>query len=133
MAQEEKQWHPRFLRYMQNIIHSPNYEGLTIKKKPDGSYGWIATAKSEVGQKRIDWCINKAQALGLVSRHEAYPGMYADVMLKIHPTKWKVCQICGKEMSLYYHYPNANFLNALNKRYHSDFTDCDHIRTYGMN
>ncbi len=54
--------------------------------------------------------------------------MYADVMLEIHPTKWKVCQICGKEMSLYYHYPNANFLKSLNKKFDTDFSDCDHIR-----
>lgn len=127
MGQEEKQWHQRFLRYMDYIVNNPNYQGLPIKKKPDGSYAWIATAKSEIGQQRIDWCIDKAQELDYVVRHEAYPGMYADVMLEIHPTKWKVCQICGKSMSLYYHYPNANFLKSLNKKFGTDFSDCDHI------
>lgn len=127
MALDEKQWHKRFLRYMDNIVNHPNYKGLAIKKKPDGSYAWIATAKSDVGQQRIDWCINKGQELGLVIEHEAYPGLYADVMLEIHPTKWKVCQICGKEMSLYYHYPNVNFLKSLNKEFGTDFTDTDHI------
>lgn len=127
MAQNEKQWHQRFLKYMEAIVKNPNYKGLSIKKKPDGSYAWIATAKSDVGQQRIDWCITKAQELDFVVEHEAYPGMYADVMLEIHPTKWKVCQICGKEMSLYYHYPNANFLKSLNKAFNSDFSDCDHI------
>ena len=39
----------------------------------------------------------------------------------------KQCQICGKEMSLYYHYPNANFLKSLNKRFGTEFSDCDHI------
>ena len=112
---------------MDNIVKNPNYEGLPIKKKPDGSYAWIATAKSEIGRKRIYWCINKAHELGIIDDYETYPGMYADVMLEIHPTKWKVCQICGKEMSLYYHYPNANFLKVLNKTFNSDFTDCDHI------
>lgn len=114
MAQDEKQWHPRFLKYMREIVNHPNYKGLPIKKKPDGSYAWIATTKSEIGQQRINWCIRKAQELGLTRTNEAYPGMYADVMLEIHPTKWKVCQICGKEMFLCYHYPNANFLNSLN-------------------
>lgn len=127
MALEEKQWHQRFLKYMETIINNPNYKGLSIKKKPDGSYAWIATAKSKIGQQRINWCINKAQELHYVVHHETYPGMYADVMLEIHPTKWKVCQICGKEMSLYYHYPNANFVKALNKKFNSDFTECDHI------
>lgn len=127
MAQDEKQWHRRFLRYMDEIVNHPNYKGLPIKKKPDGSYAWIATAKSEIGQQRIDWCIDKAQELDFVAKHEAYPGMYADVMLEIHPSKWKVCQICGKEMSLYYHYPNANFLKSLNKKFGTDFSDCNHI------
>lgn len=127
MTQDEKQWHQRFLKYMEEIVKNPNYRGLPIKKKPDGTYAWIATAKSEIGRQRIDWCIDKAQELGFVAGHETYPGMYADVMLEIHPTKWKVCQICGKEMSLYYHYPNANFLKKLNKKFNTDFSDCDHI------
>ena len=127
MGLEEKIWHKRFLKYMEKIIKHPNYQGLAITQKADGTYNWIATAKSEIGQKRIDWCISKARDLNLISDNTPYPGMYADVMLEIHPTKWKVCQICGKEMSLYYHYPNANFLNALNQKFNSDFTDCDHI------
>ena len=110
MAQDEKQWHPRFLKYMSSIINHPNYSGLPIKKRADNSYAWIATAKSEIGRGRKDWCIDKAIKLGFINTHKDYPGMYADVMLEIHPTKWKVCQICGKEMSIYYHYPNANFL-----------------------
>ncbi len=48
-------------------------------------------------------------------------------MLEIHPTKWRVCPICGKEMSLYYHYPNANSLKSLNNKFGTDFSDCDHI------
>ena len=87
MAQDEKQWHKRFLKYMDNIVNNPNYEGLPIKKKPDGSYAWIATAKSEIGRERIDWCIHKAHDLDLIVNYEPYSGMYADVMLEIHPTK----------------------------------------------
>lgn len=30
-------------------------------------------------------------------------------------------------MSIYYHYPNTNFLKTLNRTFHSDFTTCDHI------
>lgn len=127
MDTDGKQWHPRFLKYMEEIATHPNYKGLAIKKKPDGSYAWIATAKSEIGRQRTDWCISKGKELGFINGHKVYPGMYADVMLEIHPTKWKICQICGKEMSLFYHYPNANFLKSLNKQFHSDFTDCDHI------
>lgn len=123
MVRQERPWHPRFVRYMETIVNHPNYRGLSIKKKADGSYGWIATAKSAIGKERIDWCLEKAKELGIPNQ----PGVYADVMLAIHPTKWKVCQTCGKEMSLYYHYPNHYFLNDINRTFGTDFTDCDHI------
>lgn len=123
MSREERKWNDRFLAYMQMIAAHPNYSGLPIKKKEDGTLSWIATAKSDIGEARIEWCLEKADELGMARR----AGVYADVMLAIHPTKWKVCQTCGKLMSLYYHYPNANFLKALNKEFNSEFTDCDHI------
>lgn len=123
MAREERKWNDRFLAYMEMIVKNPNYRGLPIKRKADGSLSWIATAKSEIGEGRIEWCLEKADELGFERR----AGVYADVMLAIHPTKWKVCQTCGREMSLYYHYPNANFVKALNKDFKQDFTVCDHI------
>lgn len=123
MGREERDWNPKFISYMNMIVNHPNYRGLPIKRKADGSLSWIATAKSEIGKKRIEWCLNKADELGIKKQ----PGVYADVMLAIHPTKMKVCQTCGKEMSLYYHYPNVHFLNAINKTFGTSFTDCDHI------
>lgn len=123
MPRETRKWHPRFIRYMDKIVKHPNYQALRISKKADGSYNWIATEKSEIGKDRMAWCIAKAYQLGI----ELKPGFRADVMLAVHPTKWKVCQTCGREMSLYYHYPNANFVKALNREFNSDFTDCDHI------
>ncbi len=127
MAHNEKQYHSKFTEYMSTIIRHPNYQGLPIKKRKDGSYVWVAPKQSEIGLKRKNWCIQKARELKLISGNQPYPGMYAQVMLAIHPTKRKTCQICGSEMSLYYHYPNADFLKALNKRFHSDFTLCDSI------
>lgn len=123
MAREEKKWNNRFLTYMDMIVNHPNYQGLPIKKKADGSLSWIATAKSEIGKERIEWCLEKAEELGIAKR----AGVYADVMLAIHPTKWKVCQTCGKEMSLFYHYPNTNFVKTINKTFNKEYTDCDHI------
>jgi Alw26I/Eco31I/Esp3I family type II restriction endonuclease len=108
---------------MHDIVNHPNYEGLPITIKKDGSYSWVATAKSEIGKERIRWCLAKAVELDIPNQ----PGVYADVMLRIHPTKWKVCQTCGRQMSLFYHYPNAHFLKGLNKVFGSDYTDCDHI------
>lgn len=122
MSREEREWNKKFISYMNMIVNHPNYKGLPIKRKVDGTLS-IAPAKSDIGQARIDWCLNKAEELGIENR----PGVYADVMLAIHPTKWKVCQTCGKSMSLYYHYPNAVFLKSLNNEFNSEFTDCDHI------
>lgn len=123
MPREERQWHPNFIKYMNMIINHPNYKGLAITQKADGSYNWIATAKSVIGESRINWNLNKARELGIPNQ----PGVYADVMLAIHPTKWKVCQTCGHKMSLYYHYPNANFVSAFNREFGTNFSDCDHI------
>lgn len=123
MAREDRNWHPNFIKYMDFIVNHPNYKGLPIQKKDDGTYLWIAPAKSEIGSARKKWCEDKAKKLV----YEIKPGVYADVMLAIHPTKTKVCQTCGKKMSLYYHYPNANFIKALFKEFNMEFNECDHI------
>lgn len=123
MTRENKNWSARFLKYMEMIVNHPNYQGLPIERREDGSLKWIAMKKSEIGQERIEWADKKAVELGFQKR----AGMYADLMLAIHPTKYKVCQTCGRMMSLYYHYPNAHFLKALNSTFHCDFNDCDHI------
>ena len=127
MSKKDKGYHPKFVEYMNQIVNHPNYEGLPINKKKDGTYSWIATEKSEVGKQRVRWCLAKGRQLGFKTDNGAYPGFYADVMRVIHPTKTKPCSICGNEMSIYYLYPNKNFLKKLNKHFHSDFTENDHI------
>lgn len=123
MAREEKEWHPKFVEYMDFIIHHPNYMGLPITKKADGSWSWFATKKTQIGKARMAWCENKAKELG----YKMEPGVYANVMRKIHPTKWKVCQTCGKSMSIYYHYPSANLLKSIKKEFGVEYTEIDHI------
>ena len=123
LSMAEKTWHHDFKEYMNYIVNHPNYKGLSINQNTKGEYQWVATAKSSVGVSRLKWCEEKARSLGLPIQ----AGVYADVMLAIHPTKKKVCQICGREMSLYYHYPNIYFLKSLNAKFKSDFTVCDHI------
>lgn len=123
MARETREWHPEFAKYMDFIINHPNYKGLCIVKKKDGSWSWFGTKQTEVGKSRIAWCEAKAQELGF----KIEPGVYANVMLAIHPTKWRVCQTCGRSMSLYYHYPNANLLKSIQKKFGVEYTDIDHI------
>lgn len=123
MAKSNKVWHNDFLKYMEYIVNHANYSGLPIKRKKDGSLAWIATAKSDIGKARIAWCENKAKELGFPIE----PGVYARVMREIHPTKWKVCQTCGRKMSIYYHYPSANCIKAIKKRFGVEYTEIDHI------
>ncbi|AVP66356.1 Alw26I/Eco31I/Esp3I family type II restriction endonuclease [Clostridium botulinum] len=123
MSRQKKEWHPNFIKYMNFIANHPNYKGLPITRKKDGSLSWIATAKSQIGQARIVWCENKARELGIPIE----PGIYANVMREIHPTKMKVCQTCGQEMSIYYYYPSSTTLKAIKKEFGYDFTETDHI------
>ena len=114
MKNEEKQWHPNFLKYMEFIINHKNYKGLPIIKRVDGTYSWIEMAKTEIGKKRIEWAKKKAIELGIPLESE---GLFAKVMFAIHPTKKKICQVCGKEMSLFYIYPSKNLIKAIYKKF----------------
>ncbi|NLV82438.1 MAG: Alw26I/Eco31I/Esp3I family type II restriction endonuclease [Synergistaceae bacterium] len=123
MAHEKKNWHPAFIKYIDFILNHQNYKGLPIKNINKGSSSWLASAKTEIGKDRIIWCEEKARQLGMIVE----PGVYAKVMLDIHPTKWKVCQICGKKMSLYYHYPNANFVKSIKSTFNIECSKVEHI------
>lgn len=111
----EKKMHPNFIKYMEYIMKNKNYESLAIKKS-NNSYGWVATAQGEIGKKRIEWVKQKAKELNI----EEKPGFYREVMYHIHPTKKKVCHICGKEMSLDYVYLNAPFIKCIKKEFGLD-------------
>ncbi|MCD8801641.1 hypothetical protein K1Y24_06670 [Mammaliicoccus sciuri] len=103
--------HPNFISYMEDIVKHPNYYGLEISRKKDNNLKWVTTKKTETGKNRIKWAIEKASELGFENSKK----IYADVMLKIHPTKKKVCQCCGETMSLYYLYPTQSLVKLLNK------------------
>lgn len=123
MAKTKREWSPNFLEYMEKIVSNENYKGLPIERKKDGSLKWVTTKNTIVGKKRIKWCEDKARELG----YEINPGVYAKVMRKIHPTKVKVCQTCGRAMSIYYCYPNSNMVNSLYKEFGYECDDCTDI------
>ncbi len=123
MARTERSWNTDFQAYMDMIVNHPNYIGLPIERKRDGSLSWIATAQSKIGKARKQWAEDKAQELGFIIQ----PGVYAQVMREIHPSKEHVCQICGSRMSIYYHYPSVNFLKTIKREFALEFTEYDHI------
>ena len=108
----ERIWHPKFIKYMDFIVNHPNYKGLPLRKS-EKSHGWIAPAKGEIGKARMDWAKQRAKELNISEK----PGFYREVMHRIHPTKKKVCQICGTEMSLDYIYLNSSFASKTNKTF----------------
>lgn len=123
MVQREKVWHSNFIKYMLEIVSHPNYNGLPVIIKSDGMPQWLATAKSSIGQGRIEWANHKANQLGI----PIGSGSFAKVMYEVHPTKMKACQICGASMSIRYIYPNVNFGKALIKRFDIDIDVYDSI------
>ena len=126
MSRTEKVWDARFIDYINMIVQHPNYAGLPIKKKKDGSYQWLATKKSQVGASRKEWCNSKAAELGLTPD---LAGVYADVMLLIHPTKVKVCQICGQSLSLYYVYPNKSLLKSIESKFELEYSSYSDVQS----
>lgn len=107
MARSEKPSSPQFLQYQEKILKHPNYEGL--------EYGgsWVKAGNSSVGQKRQKWIDHKILEFSMTPGS----GASSKLMYEIHPFKVKPCQICGKEMSLDYVYPNKIFIKKLIKSF----------------
>lgn len=98
----KRAWHPNFIKYMKFIVNHPDYAGMPDVYKKDGTIRWVSTGKSEVGKRRLIWWDNKRSTLGIKKEGP----WISKVARMIHPTGKKICQICGKEMSLDYIYPN---------------------------
>lgn len=124
----ESNYHPNYIKYMDEIINHPNYKDLPIRFKKDNSPVWVATKKSKndnTGILREQWADKKAIELN----YENSSKKYADTMLAIHPTKKKVCQWCGETMDLHYVYPAKNttkyFENNFSYKFNKYFTIYD--------
>ena len=123
MPRNERGWDSKFVEYQNMEVNHPNYKGLPITRRKDGSLVWLAPKKGDVGKARLQWALDKSKELGLPP--SAAP--LADVMREIHPTKIHICQPCGSEMSIFYLYPNANFVKSINKKFNSQISTNDHI------
>ncbi len=112
-ADNKRSWHPSFLKYTEFIVGHDNYKGLFYERGVDKRVKWVITGKSENGQDRRKWWDMQCKKHGI--KLEA--GCYAKVALKIHPTKMHTCQICGKELSLEYVYPNKRTIEGIKKEF----------------
>ena len=106
MGEIDRTWHPNFLEYTEMIAAHPNYGGLLIERNKDGNLGWVVTGKSAKGKIREAWWTQKIQELNARNK--------AEVARRIHPTGKHVCQCCGREMSIFYEYPNNRTCKRLN-------------------
>lgn len=101
----KRAWHPNFIKYMKFIVNHPNYSDMPHKFKGNGDIWWVSPSDKE----RAAWWDKKISQLSCLNR--------AEVARNIHPKElkgMKPCQICGKELSIFYIYPNKNSLNVLN-------------------
>ena len=92
--------HPEFIKYMEFIVEHPNYQGLPYRRTEDGRIVWVATKNSKLGQERLKWWQARRRD-GESLR---------DVAFRLHPTKKRPCQICGRVMEIGYVYPSFNRL-----------------------
>jgi len=109
----KRAWHKNFINYMKFIVNHENYKGLACIKNSEGEVQWLAPKISLIGKRRIQWALSKAKSLNI----KIEPGVYAKVMLAVHPTKIKPCQICGREMYLNYFYPSSSLIKSLRKKF----------------
>ncbi len=109
--------HPNFTEYQEFIVLHTNYAGLTFKRKENKEIVWVAPKVTQDEKLRDIWWQNQAKKL----RIEIKAGFYVKVAVIIHPTKIHTCQICGKNLSILYVYPNANTLKKINQTFQTNF------------
>jgi Alw26I/Eco31I/Esp3I family type II restriction endonuclease len=120
MENEEikRSWHTNFKEYTEFITGHENYKGLFFERGTDGKIKWVVAGKSEKGIKRRLWW--DAQCVKHNLKIEA--GVYAKIALILHPTKFHVCQICGKKLSVEYVYPNKRTIKQLEIHFQLNIT-----------
>jgi Alw26I/Eco31I/Esp3I family type II restriction endonuclease len=110
MADNSRKNHQNFVDYQEFIVAHKNCEDLHFTRNAkDNSIRWVVTGKSEEGQKRRAWYVQKCKELGI----KVEAGAFSKVAVAVHPTKEHTCQICGKKLSILYVYPNKNLLKKI--------------------
>ncbi len=126
MAREKRNWHPDFIKYTNVIANHSTYKDMPQLYKQDGCVRWITAASSTLGKERFQWWDKKRKNLKILPTK----GSLQKTARKIHPTGMKPCQICGRELSLDYVYPNKNILKKIHNIPDLEirFSETDHIK-----
>lgn len=121
MKENSRKNHSNFTEYQEFIVSHANYAGLTFKRKDNNEIVWVAPKVTTDGNLRDIWWQDQAKRLGF----EIKAGFYVKVAVAIHPTKRHTCQICGKNLSILYVYPNSNTLKKINQVFQTNFQPFD--------
>jgi len=108
----KNEWNPKFTEYTEFIVNNPNYAGLYYERATNGKIKWVVMGNSKIGRKRLQWWEEKAKKSNINIKAAGWLKKAANA---IHPTGKHVCQICGREMSIFYVYPTKNTLKKINK------------------
>lgn len=111
--------HKNYIEYMNNIAHHPIYSSIPNAISADGKINWqVSSGKTTSFYKyypaRFDWWVKKADSLGIYGSGNSDDRFTITARL-IHPTKKRVCLICGEERYIGYMYLNHHLANAWNK------------------
>lgn len=122
MTKKEKKYSKEFIEYQQFIIRHPSYEGMPMPTTHNRRIAWVAPAKGELGQYRAAWW-NKKKAELVIKGMLSSQAKISEVARSIHPTKYKPCQTCGKNLSIEYVYLNKIGIKKINFNFPDLSTD----------
>jgi Alw26I/Eco31I/Esp3I family type II restriction endonuclease len=121
----KKLLHPNCIAYRKMIVEHQNYKNLPGINNDLGDIRWVVAGKSELGEKRKKWWLDKKQKLlkdgiKLDKRAELQP-----TCLHIHPTKKKADQKTGILWDIRYVYPSTFTLKKINKIFNKNYVISD--------
>lgn len=107
-----------YIQYINMIADSPVYSGLPAIREPDGKINWQCSSGKTTSfyknfEGRFRWWVNKADELGIPGTENSDDRLTIAARM-IHPTKKKVCLVCGRERYVGYMYINSNLAKAWN-------------------
>lgn len=111
--------HKNYIKYMNFIATNPIYSSIPNAVSDDGKINWqVSSGKTTSFYKyypaRLDWWIKKADSLELPGTGKSDDRLSIAARL-VHPTKKRVCLICGDERYIGYMYLNHNTAKAFDK------------------
>lgn len=115
----------RYIAYMNMIADSPAYKGLPNIREDNGKINWqCSSGKTTSFYKffpgRFAWWVKKADELNIPGTENS-DDRFTIAARMIHPTKKKVCLICGNDRHVGYMYLNANLAKQWNKLIQNEF------------